>query len=232
MNIGANDVSTMLNKSSMVGQAQQLRVDQKVKETEKPAASEEARDADPESTTADNNQTVGSGAGATRPQQARRFGQGMEGLRGLNRGTVEWQNQGSGKGGAWLPPHLMPQARGAGTEFNIPYWLRMQQQEQKQAESPEANQRKFLNSLRSMIHTEIQQYVKANNPPYAKKTLREFHSLLSDDVGPTFLSVQNQGKRLSGETSGYNRKNWESLENVYTMFQNPPEPGSELSMVA
>lgn len=238
MNIGANDVSTMLNKSSMVGGAQQLRVDQRIKETDKTAEAEKSRDQDAEATTADNGGNVGSAAGAGRTAPNHRGGQELRGMGRLYRGSVEWQQErnSGNQGSNWLPPSLQPQARGAGTSnpYNVPYWLTSDpQSEQPQEDNPLASHRRLISGLRSMVKNDIEQYVKSSEPPYEKKTLREFYTLLSDGgTGGGTNAPSLGGNRLTGQPLGYNRSNWDSAENVTVMFRNGPRVGDQLDWVA
>jgi hypothetical protein len=231
MNIGANDVSTMLSKSTMVGGNPQLSNSSLVKETDKQRETEKARDADPESSSANDTQTVSTNSGANRSGQTRRFGQDQS-LQRLGRGSVQWQDQEGHQGSEWLPPSLRPQAKGAGTSnaFNVPYWLYSKHTEETQEDNPLVAHKRLLNCLKGMVHNDIQQYVRSNNPPYPKRTLREFHSLLSEGASEP---VRTQSAfQMSGERMGLTRQNWERQQSIATMFSDPPEPGSGFEMVA
>lgn len=227
MNIGANDVANIANKSSMVGQAQQLRVDQRVKETNKTSETEQARDTDAEATAAENTGSVGSSSGANRNAPVRRFGQESS-----NRGSADWQKSGSDAGWDGLPTCLRPQFKSAGTSnaFNVPYWL-AQQDEQPQSSSPLANQNRLLNGLRSMLNNEIHQYTSAQAPPYSKRTLREFHEVLSDGT-PSFRPSADSGFTVLGERSGLTKRNWQRAQGFATMFGSERGPAEAFDKVA
>lgn len=234
MGIGANDVSNMMNKAQSVGYAQTLRADQQIKETDRSRETERARDANPEASTVSNTQNVGSSAGATRTGAARRNGEEARGLQRLNRGSVEWQQERDSENGTdWLPPSLQPQSRtaGANNANNIPYWLSYRP-EQKVEENPTSAHRRLLNGLKNMCHTEIQQYVKTNEPPYAKKALREIYGVLRNEVdGGSGEPAAHQ--TLGGEPSGISGQNWQRAESSLQMLDNPPvEAGAAFEMVA
>ncbi len=232
MNVGAQNMASMMSKAQQVGFAQQLRTDQTVKETDRQRETEAARDSDPESSTASNTRSVGSSSGANRAQVGRGLGQEeARGLSRLERGGVEWQEQEKNQGSEWLPPSLRPQAKGAGTSnaFNIPYWLEKRDQQQ-ESESPLAAHRKLLTGLKNMVNTEIQQYVKSNEPPYAKKTLREIYNVLQEE---STGGAPPQQHNVTGEVAGLNAKNWSQAQNTFNMLENPqPELGEAFEMVA
>jgi len=183
MAVGAQDFAHMMNKSQMVGNTQNLNVTQQVRELEKQREAEAARDADPDSTAQDTTR-VSSSSGTRRTGESRRLGQDSGALQRLGRGRVEWQDSEHGQGAEWLPPSLRPQSKTAGSgPYNIPYWLQTQVR-QDTDESPRSAHFRLLNGLRKMVHNEIHQYVKNNEPPYAKKTLRDIFSLLQVEGPP------------------------------------------------
>lgn len=233
MGIGANDATNMMNKSSMVGFTQKLGADQQIKESDRAKEAEQARESDPESTTASNTRSVSSSSGAGRSQESRRMGQESRGLGRLNRGTVEWQDEEKNQGGGWLPPSLRPQSQTAGTanQFNIPHWLMSQKANQPGADTPLTTHRKLLNGLKAMVNIEIQQYVKANEPPYAKKTLREIYNVLGEEASAS--STPKKPLTTNGEPAGLNNANWQRAQSVFNMLENPPpEPGEAFEQVA
>jgi hypothetical protein len=233
MGIGAQDAANMMNKSQMVGNTQALRADQQIKETDKSRESEKARDADPEST-AENTTSVGSSSGANRTGDVRKNGQEARGLHRLGRGQVEWQDQEKNKGSEWLPPNLRPQAKSAGTSnaYNIPYWLMSSRGEKPGEDNPASSHRRLLNGLRNMVHTEIQQYIKSNEPPYAKKTLREIYNVLGEDSDSGQQSAP-ASQNAAGEVAGLTNTNWTRAQATVAMLENEqPEPGEAFEMVA
>ncbi|MBM3463406.1 MAG: hypothetical protein FJX76_15005 [Armatimonadetes bacterium] len=225
----------MMNKSSMVGYTQHLRADQQVKETDKSKETEKARDSDAEATTAENTTSVGSSSGASRTNQARRNGQEAGGLHRLGRGQVEWQNQERNQGSEWLPPTLRPQAKGAGgNAYNVPYWLLSNGSEQPHSENPQAAHKRLLNGLKNMVHTEIQQYIKSNEPPYAKKTLREIYNVLQDDSAPVQAGPRpSQNQNLNGDPVGFTATNFRRAQSTFAMLHDESAgPGEEFESVA
>jgi len=231
MNIGSNDAMNMAAKSQMVGYTQSLRPDQQIRETDKSQEIEKARDADAESTTASNTLHVGSSTGAVRTQPRRRSGPESGALQRTGVGRTDWDSE-SGQGSEWLPPSLRPQSRtaGASNEWNVPYWLAGQHQEPRE-DSPFVQHRRLLNGLKSYVNIEIQQYVKSNDPPYAKKVLRDIYNVLDDDSGPHTTQPTRPG--ITGEPTGLTGPNWSRAESTIAMLENPPvEPGEALDMVA
>lgn len=230
MTVGANDVNNMLNKSQMLGHTQQLRTDQTVKETDKQRETEKARTAG-ESTDSSGSKSVNSNSGTARTASRRRLGTEQQGVQRLGRGQVEWGER-EQESSEWLPPSLQPHSKGAGSsnEWNIPYWLTSQ--EQPHSDSPMAQHKRLLNGLRTMVKTEIEQYTKQNEPIYAKKTLREIFSVLSDDDAGVKSGPRNT-TTLAGEPSGYTHGNVRRARGLFDMLENPrPQPGEGFEMVA
>jgi len=230
MAVGANDMANMMNKSQMVGHTQNIRATEHVKETDKARETEAARDADPESSTAENTTSVGSSSGASRTQLQDRGRHDLRGLQRLGRGQVEWQDEQQNQGSEWLPPSLRPQARGAGSSpLNIPYWLQSQPKQQADGD-PSASHRRLLNGLRNMVSTEIQQYVKSNEPPYAKKTLREIYTVLDEDTNGV---PPAQKRNVTGDPGGLTVGNWRRAWTTQQQIDNPqPDPGEAFEAVA
>lgn len=230
MTVGAQDATNLIYKSQMVGVSQNLRTDQKVKETDKQRETEQARTENPESSDTSGSLSVNSNSGSARTAPRRRLGTEDQALHRLGRGQVDWSEQGEQKGGRWLPPSLQPHSKGAGStsQWNIPYWL--MSKDAPQDDSPQAQHKKLINALRSMVNTEIQQYTKQNEPLYAKKTLRDIYSVLGEE-GPS--SGAPPKATLTGEPSGYTATNRRRAENAFNMLENPaPEPGEAFEMVA
>jgi hypothetical protein len=231
VNIGANDASNVVFKSQMTGVSQNLRSPQSVKETDKSRDTEQTREADPESTP--DSQGVGSAAGTARPTPNKHSGQEFM-LGRLGRGQVQW-NEDAEYGQGWLPAILRPHSRTAGTsnEWNVPYWL-LGNEDQHGSDSPMAAHRKLLNGLRSMVNVDIQQYIKSNDPPYAKKTLRDIYNVLNED-GSAGGGVP-QGARqqaMTGDPGGLNATNWKRAMATFDLLENPqPELGEAFEMVA
>jgi hypothetical protein len=237
MQVNANDAANLVYKSQMVGMQQNLRTDQTVKETQKQQETERARDSNPESSGQDG-LSVGSSSGAVRTTpQKKNQQQSVQGQQKLYRGSVEWGDTSKPQqGDEWLPPSLRPQSRQAGTSnsYNVPYWLMNNnlpgQSQNQQNESPQATHRRLLNGLKNMVNIDIQQYVKSNDPPYAKKTLREIYNVLTED-NPQAPQPGKPG--LTGEPAGLSSNNWVRAHTTMSLIENPPPtPGEGFEMVA
>lgn len=224
-------MNNMIAKSQMVGQAQQLRVDQTIKETDKTSETEKARTAATESSESSGSKSVNSNSGTARTAPRRRLGQDQS-LQRLGRGQVEWSER-EEEGQSWLPPSLQPHSKGAGTanDWNIPYWLMAR--EQPQNDSAMSQHKRLLNGLRTMVKTEIDQYTKQNEPLYAKKTLREIYSVLKDDGGSLSAPPPQSAFTMANEPAGFTQANIRRARNTFDMLENPrPAPGEAFEMVA
>ncbi len=232
MSIGAQDTANIAYKSQLAGQPQQLRADQTIKETDKSRETEKTRDSDPESTTSSGSTAVTSSGNARRSENSRKLQGGQDRSVGrLGRGSVEW-GEDTQETGQWLPPGLQPQSRSAGTasNFNIPYWL-LNNGDSGQSSSPSAQHQRLLTGLRTMVNNELQQYVKSNEPPYSKKTLRDIHGVLSD--GGSSSADGSARLTTSGDPGGYNKTNTTRARNTLSIFdQQPKQTGVALEMVA
>jgi hypothetical protein len=208
MNIGANDMSSMVSKSMMAGVAPQAP---RIAKTEEPRDVETVHE--PEDT---HEQTPLDAP----PPPPRRFEQRV------GRESVAWQEAPSE--GA-LPGSLRPQARGASTagDFNIPFWLHARADQQPRSDSPIVAQRRLLNGLRSMVYTEIQQYTPKNKGTYDKQTLRDFYEVLGDNS-----SAPAPTRTAAGDPVGLNARNWGRASSIASIFDDRPEPGSAFEMVA
>jgi hypothetical protein len=231
MSVGAQDANNMVFKSQMVGVSQNLRTDQTVKETDKQRETEQARTDNPESAETGGSKNVTSNGGVARTAPRRRMGRDSS-LHRLGHGQVDWsENESGGQGKDWLPPSLQPHSRGAGSanQWNIPYWLMAK--DQPQNDSPIAQHKRLLNGLRTMVNTEIQQYTKQNEPLYAKRTLREIYSVLSEE-GPTPQSAPG-ATAVTNDPAGMTPTNFRRAMNTFNMLENPqPQPGEAFEMVA
>ena len=234
MTVGAQDVSNMLNKSQMIGHTQQLRTEQMVKELDKQKEVEQARTDSSESATSSGSKSVNANSGTARTANRKKLGN-EQALRELGRGRVEWDEQSDKSSGKeWLPPSLQPHSKGAGSasEWNIPFWL--MQSDQPRSESPMAQHKRLLNGLRTMVKTEIEQYTKQNDPIYAKKTLREIYSVLSDDGPQAQTTPAARGfATVNGDAAGYTQANVRRARGMFDILEDSrPSPGDGFQMVA
>ena len=232
MSIGAGDAANMVFKSQMTGVSHNLQAPQAIKEADRGRETERTRDADPDAA-AEDAEGAGSSSGATRAETRPRVGSGQDRYRlhRLGRGQADWGDMEHGQG--WLPPTLRPQARTAGTSnpFNVPYWL-MQKDEKTGSDNPLAAHRKLLNGLRTMVNVDIQQYIKSNEPPYAKKTLRDIYNVLNDGQAPTG-APPNRESALTGDPTGLNVVNWRRAHATYNLLEFPqPQLGEAFEEVA
>lgn len=220
--IGTSDVTSMLGKSSMVGQTQQLRVDQRAKETDRARDAETGEEGDSSLLSTDRADGVGRSRTIGTPDE--------RALQRLGRGNVDWQQGGGVEGQAKqsLPASLTPQSRGAGSasSFNIPFWLQTRQPET-QTDNPRVAHTRLMKGLREMVGTELKQYVRSNNPPYDKPTLREFYDVLSDGKTAPFGP-----STARGDAAGLNNLNWNRAQNVVSIFDERPPAGEALDLVA
>lgn len=226
----------MLNKACMVGDVQQSRAGQSVSKTKETSDIERARDADGESTES-NGKSVNSSNSSQRTTARRRSGNDQRiGSRNMGRGGVHWgspEEAGEKTGEEILPPSLRSNFRQAGctNKWNIPFELLCKQKNDE--ESPQAAHSKLLVGLRNMVGLEIAQYCKQNDPPYAKKTLRDIFSVLNEDgnsngcaAGPGLLS-------LTGDPIGLNDTNLARARATFDLLENPrAEPGEVFELVA
>lgn len=232
MAVGAQDVSSMLNKSQMIGHTQQLRTEQTVKELDKQKEIEQARTDSSESATSSGSKSVNSNSGTARTASRRRLGTEQP-LRQLGQGRVEWDEQEQKSGQDWFPPSLQPHSKGAGSasQWNIPYWL--MQSEQPHSDAPMAQHKRLLNGLRTMVKTEIEQYTKQNEPMYARKTLRDIYSVLSDEAQGARSASPHGFSTMSGDPAGYNQANARKARGMFDIFNSArPSPGDGFRMVA
>jgi hypothetical protein len=227
----------MASKVVIAGHASDLRPTQSVSKMEKPSDIERAREnADPDSVENGNGKSVTSNGGSQRTASRRRAGQDQRvNSRRMGRGGIDWGNaEGEGDKTAEeaLPASLRQNFRQAGSlnRWNIPFELLAKQKNDE--ESPQAAHSRLLTGLRNMVGLEISQYTKQNDPPYAKKTLRDIFSVLNEGEGNSGGAGPGL-QTLTGDPIGFNETNMKRARATFDLLENPKaDPGEMFELVA
>lgn len=222
INAGANEMGNVLAKSSMVGQASQMRPTARVRETET-----HHDDARVEGESGEDSVRLGSSRAPVDKPLPRLLGPEARGTQRPQQEAVDWGEQAQAPD---LPPSLQPQTRNATSraDYNVPFWLRARTTDGQAPESPLASKHRLLNGLRNMLSNELKQYSKSNTT-YPKSTLRALYDVLDTGSGPS----AHASRTVLGDPAGYTLRNLTNLERSLGAIYDSPRPhGQELDRVA
>lgn len=230
MPVGNNFVNeaAMAQKAQMVGMPNKAHAVTNVREAKEPPRIQETRES--EETAENDPKRVNTTAPSNRVDARRRISQDNGSSRRLERGSADW-TEADRRDWRDLPPSLRPLSKSAGDShaWNVPYWLLTDGNKQ-QEESAVGCHYRLLNGLKTMVHNDIQQYVKGNNP-YPKKTLREIYNVLGDEKPSHSPGLEE--RNLTGAPSGLTHSNWTRAQSTIDALENPPpDPGIDLNLVA